>query len=82
MHGKNKRLLIAVCTVQRKQHAFFPNRLSWLVLPRDKKLSVEERQELDVLRSADVEVAQAVILVQTFVQMVRGRVPTALDPWL
>jgi transposase len=43
---------------------------------------VAERQEVDVLRSAHAEVAQAVTLVQTFAQMVRERVPASLDPWL
>jgi transposase len=37
---------------RRKRHAFSPNRLSWLVLRRDEKLSEEERHEVDVLRNA------------------------------
>ena len=67
---------------RRKRHAFSANRLSWLVLRRDEKLSEEEHQALEVLRSADVEVAYAITLTQTFARMVRERLPDALDPWL
>lgn len=67
---------------QRKRHAFSSNRLTWLVLKRDEKLSDEERKELDVLRSAHSEVAQAMALVQTFTRMVRERLPASLEPWL
>jgi len=40
-------------------------RAGW-VLWQDEKLSEEERQELDMLRVADDEVAQAVMFAQTF----------------
>jgi transposase len=67
---------------RRKRHAFSPNRLSWLVLRREEKLSEEERQELEVLRAANDQVAQAITLAQAFACMVRKRLPDALDPWL
>jgi transposase len=67
---------------RRKRRAFSPTRLSWLVLKRDEKLSDEERKELDVLRSANVEVAQAMALVQSFANMLRERLPASLEPWL
>lgn len=38
--------------------------------------------ELDVLRSANVEVAQAMTLDQTFAKMLGKRVPASLEPWL
>lgn len=67
---------------RRKRHAFSANRLSWLVLRRDEKLSEEEHQDLEVLQSAHTEVAHAITLAQTFARMVRERLPDALDPWL
>jgi transposase len=67
---------------RRKRYAFSSHRLSWLVLKRDEKLSEEERKEVEVLRSANSEVAQAMTLIQTFAHMVRQRLPTLLDPWL
>lgn len=67
---------------RRKRHACSPNRLSWLVLGRDEKRTSEQRKEVEVLRSANMEVAQARTLVQTFAQMVRERTPASLDPWL
>ncbi len=67
---------------RRKRHAFSPNRLSWLVLSRDEKLTEEQCKEVEVLRAANAEVAQAIVLVRNFAQMVRELMPASLDPWL
>jgi transposase len=59
-----------------------PRRATWLVLRRMEQRPAAEAEQLAQLRAQQADVAEAINLAQDFVQLVRHRQPTQLDPWL
>jgi transposase len=57
-------------------------RATWLVLRRADKRTDNEVQQLSLLRAQHTELAEAIDLVQDFLQLVRLRQPAQFDPWL
>ncbi len=68
---------------KRQQHtALSSRRATWLVLQRPENLSAEDQHLLEHVRQAHIQVKAACELAQAFVQMIRGRDASALQPWL
>jgi transposase len=68
---------------QRRQRTVLSSRrATWLILRKPEDLSGEEQSMLTFLRQAHQEVRVACELAQAFVQMVRKRNASALEPWL
>lgn len=58
------------------------SRASWLLIRDENELEDDDKQALERMKQADDKVAEAHILGQRFVQMVRERQSEALLPWL
>jgi transposase len=57
-------------------------RATWLVLRKPEDLSAEDQRLLTLLQQAHPQVKTACELAQTFVQMIRARSASTLEPWL
>ena len=58
------------------------SRASWLLIRDEDELEDDDKQALERMKQADDKVAEAHVLGQRFVQMVRERQAEALLPWL
>jgi len=58
------------------------HRASWLLVSAEDELTDEDKEALERMKQADDKVAQAYILGQRFVGMIRERKPESLLPWL
>lgn len=67
---------------KQRKRSFSPSRLCWLLFRHEEDLSEEDRLEATTLQSAHPEVKLACELAQAFIQMVRERESTSLEPWL
>jgi transposase len=59
-----------------------PRRASWLLVKQEDELSQDEHQALERMRHMDGELAEAYVLGQRFMNMVRERQHEALGSWL
>lgn len=66
----------------RKVVPWSASRASWLLVKQEVDLTDEDRQALERMKQADDKVAEAHVLGQCFVQMVREQQPEALLTWL
>lgn len=73
---------IAQQSQRRQRPVLSSRRATWLILRKPEDLSGEEQSMLTFLRQAHQEVRVACELAQVFVQMVRKRNASALEPWL
>lgn len=64
-----------------KQKSLTPRRAAWLVMRKAENLQLEEEQMLTQL-SEHCDLAEAITLAQSFLLMVRKRLPQHLDRWL
>ncbi|GAC1566068.1 MAG: ISL3 family transposase [Ktedonobacteraceae bacterium] len=67
---------------QQQRTALSSRRATWLVLQRPENLSAEDQHLLDLIGQAHVQVKVACELAQAFVQMIRRRKASELQPWL
>lgn len=67
---------------QRQRAVLSSRRATWLVLRKPETRSAEDQQQLLLLQQAHPQVRAACTLAQAFVQMIRERNASALEPWL
>jgi transposase len=68
---------------QRQQNTGLSSRrATWLILRKPKEYSAEDQHLIDLIGQAHPQVKEACILAQAFVQMIRDRNASTLQPWL